>query len=156
MKWLALIIVLILLIVSVRFRKLAVMLVLAGGVVGLLFWQYQDYEQNKSRNRIPPSQVILQNVLFDTSNHHYEMTGRIINHSDQYTLNGVQLKISVEDCKNDTPMSCIVFWATNEYIYITIPPKQARDFKKAISIYSDQNIEGLLRWNYSILYADSQ
>ncbi len=156
MKWLAIIIVLILLMVSVRFRKLAVILVLVGALVGLLIWQFQDYEENKSRNRILPSELILKNVLIKPSNSHFEMTGRIINNSDQYTLKGMQLKMSAEDCKNNSQMSCIVFWENNEYIYITIPPKQARDFRKAISIYSDQNIEGLLEWNYSVQYADSE
>ena len=64
MKWLVGIIILILLIVSVRFRKLAGSLVLLGIVVGLLLWQYQEHEKNKSKNRISPSELVLKNITF--------------------------------------------------------------------------------------------
>ena len=52
MKWLAGIIVLILIVVSEKFRKFAGFFVLVCVIGGLLFWQYQEYEKNKSRNRI--------------------------------------------------------------------------------------------------------
>ena len=156
MKWLAVIIVLILLVVSARFRKFAGIFVLVCIVGGLLFWQYQEYEKNKSRNRISPSELVLKNISFKPSNSNYEMTGRIINNSEKFTLNGVQLKITVKDCTNNDNINCIIFSEKNEYIYVYIPPKQARDFKKDIYLYSDQNKEDRLVWDYSIEYAESE
>ena len=154
MKWLAGIMILILLIVSVRFRKLAGSLVLLGLVVGLLIWQYQEYEKNKSKNRISPSELVLKNISFKPSNSHYEMTLRIINNSQKFTLNGIQLKITAKECANNT--DCIVILEKNEYIYVHIPPKQARDFRKEVSFYSNQTIEGKLVWNYSVEFAESE
>lgn len=156
MKWVAGIIVLILLVVSVRFRKFVGFFVLVCAVGGLLFWQYQEYEKNQSRNRISPSELIFKSVSFKSSNSNYEMTGRIINNSEKYALNGVQLKITVSDCTNNDDINCIIFSEKNEYLYVYIPPKQARDFRKDIYLYSDQNKEGRLVWNYSIEYAESE
>jgi len=156
MKWLSGIIVLILLVVSVRFRKFAGVFVLVCAAGGLLFWQYQEYEKNKSRNRISSSELVLKNVSFKLLPNSYEITGRIINNSEKFTLNGVQLKITIKDCANNDNIDCIIFSEKNEYIYVYIPPKQARDFKKDISLYSDQNRENRLVWDYSIEYAESE
>jgi hypothetical protein len=82
------------------------------------------------------------------------MTGRILNNSEKYTLSGLQVKISVKDCINNN--DCIIFSENNEYIYISIPPTQARDFKKEIYLYSNQSIENQLVWNYSIEYTESK
>ena len=157
MKWLAGVIILILLVVSERFRKFAGVFILICVVGGLLFWQYQEYEKNKPRNRISPSELVLKNVSFKPSNSNYEMTGRIINNSQEFTLNGVQLKITVKDCANNNNNNdCIIFTEKNEYLYVNIPPKQARDFRKDISLYSNQIIEERLVWNYSVEFAVSE
>lgn len=154
MKWFAGIIILILLLVSAGFRKFAGIFVLVCVVGGLLFWQYQEYEKNKSRNRIAFSELVFKNISFRPSNGNYEMTGRLINNSEKYTLKGVQLRIIARDCAYDA--DCIVILDGNEYIYINIPAKQARDFKKDIYLYSDQNIRDKLIWDYSIEYTESE
>jgi hypothetical protein len=156
MKWLAGIIILILLVVSAKFRKFAGLFILVCAVGVLLFWQYQEYEKYKPRNRISPSELVFKNVSFKLSQSSYEMTGRIINNSEKFTLNGVQLKITIKDCANNDNIDCIIFSEKNEYIYVYIPPKQARDFIKDISLYSDQNKENRLVWSYSIEYAESE
>lgn len=156
MKWFAIVSVLILLIVSVRFRKFALSVALLLGLCGLIIWGYQEYEAHQVRNRILPAELTLRNVSFSPLNNDYEMTGRIINGSEKYPLNGLQLKISVKECaKDDDDLNCIIFYETEEYLYIMVPPKQARDFKKLITLYSNQAIKGRLVWNYSIVYADS-
>lgn len=156
MKWFLGIIILILLVVSVRFRKFAGFFVLIWISGAFLFWQYQDYEKNKSKNRISPSEVVLEKISFKPISNNYEMTGRMLNNSEKYTLSGVQLKIIVKDCTNNDDTKCIIISEKNEYIYISIPPKQARDFKKEIYLYSDQIVEDKLIWNYAIEYTESK
>lgn len=156
MKWFAIVSVLILLIVSVRFRKFALSVAMLLIFCGLMVWVYQEYETHQVRNRILPTELRLENVSFMPLNNDYEITGRIINGSEKYPLNGVQLKINVKECaKEDDDLNCIIFYETSEYIYIMVPPRQARDFKKVITLYSNQAIKGRLIWNYSIVYADS-
>lgn len=156
MKWLAGIIILILLLVSAGFRKFAGIFVLICVVGGLLFWQYQEYEKNKSRNRIALSELVFENIAFKPSNGNYEMAGRLINNSEKYTLNGVQLKITAKDCAYNDNTECVIISDADEYIYINIPAKQARDFKKDIYLYSDQNIGDRLVWDYAIEYTESK
>ena len=82
--------------------------------------------------------------------------GRIINNSEKYALNGVKLKIIVKDCANNDNTQCIVISEVDEYLYINIPSKQARDFRKDIYLYSDQSRSDDLVWNYSIEYTESK
>lgn len=156
MKLLLGVIILIMLIVSVRFRKFVGLLALMWITGAFLFWQYQNYEENKSKNRIHPSEVILNNISFKPINNNYEMTGRIKNNSEKYNLSGVQLRITAKDCTDRYSDNCIIFSEKEEYIYISIPPKQARDFRKDIYLYSDQLIKDKIIWDYSIGYVESK
>ena len=155
MKLFAIVSVLILLIVSVRFRQFALSVAMLLVFCGLMVWVYQEYETHQIRNRILPSELRLENVSFESLNNDYELTGRVNNDSEKYRLNGLQLKISVQECDDHEHHNCITFYETEEYIYIMVPPRQARDFRKVITLYSNQAFRGRLVWNYSIVYADS-
>lgn len=155
MKLFAIVSVLILLIVSVRFRQFAHSVAMLLVFCGLMVWVYQEYETHQIRNRILPSELRLENVSIESLNNDYELTGRVINDSEKYRLNGLQLKISVQECDDHEHRNCIIFYETEEYIYIMVPPRQARDFRKVITLYSNQALTGRLVWNYSIIYADS-
>lgn len=156
MKWLVGIVILILLAVSAGFRKFAGMLVLTGVVGSFLIWQYQGYEGNQSKKKISPSELIFEGVLLQPSDTNHDIIGRIINNSDKYSLKGVQLKLTIKDCAKHEKNNCIIISELDEYIYINIPPKQARDFKKPIYLYSHINIRGNLDLDYSIGYAEAE
>lgn len=156
MKWLAVIVILALLTVSAGFRKFAVFLALTGIVGGMLIWQYQAYEENRPRTKILPSELIFENLSLEPTNSNYELTGRIMNNSDKYTLSGAQMKLAIRDCSSNDKSDCITISEIDEYIYVYIPPRQARDFKKDINPYSDINIQGELEVDYSIEYAEAK
>jgi hypothetical protein len=156
MKWLAIIVILILLVVSAGFRKFAGILVLICLVGGVLIWQYQEYGENQSRKKILPSELIFDGVSLEPSNGNYDFIGRIINNSDKHALSGVQFKLTIKDCTKNDKRNCVIISEVGEYIYINIPPKQARDFKKNINLYSDINIRGILVLDYSIDYAETR
>lgn len=157
MKWLAVMVILILLAVSAGFRKFAGILIVASAIGGVLIWQYQEYDENQSRKLILPSELTFEEVSLEPSGgSSYDFIGRIINHSDKYTLSGVQLKLTIRDCAKNDNNNCIIISEVNEYIYINIPPKQARDFKKNIFLYSDINIKGNLALDYTIDYAETR
>lgn len=156
MKWLAIIVLLTLIAVSAGFRKFAGILILISAVGGLLIWQYQEYAANQSRNNILPSELIFADISLAPSYRGYDIIGRIINNSDKHALSGVQLKLAISDCTNGDNSNCIIISEADEYIYINIPSKQARDFKKDIHLYSDINIKGKLVLDYSIEYAETK
>jgi len=148
--------ILILLVVSARFRKFAGILILVCAVGGFLYWQYQENEEKQSKKRIAPSEVFFEGVSLKSSYGSYDMVGRITNNSNKYTLKGVQLKLTFRDCAKDSDSNCIIIAEEDEYIYINIPPKQARDFKERVYLYSDLNVKGKLVWDYSIEYTKAE
>mgnify|MGYP000073642876 FL=1 len=156
MKWFAVIVILVLLTVSAGFRKFATFLALTGIIGGFLIWQYQAYEENRPKTKILPSELIFEEVSLEPSDSDYELTGRIMNNSDKYTLSGTQMKLAIRDCSSNDKSDCITISEIDEYIYIYIPPRQARDFKKNIDLYSDINIQGELEVDYSIEYAEAR
>ncbi len=156
MKWLLIIVFLVLLAVSAGFRKLAGALVLLCVIGGLLIWQYQVYKENYSRKNILPSELTFEDLSLESSNESYRLTGRIINNSDKYDVRGIQLKITISDCKINANNNCIIITEANEYIYADIPSKQARDFRKNLFLYSDIVIKGKLDWDYSVKYVESK
>ena len=156
MKWLVVIVILILLALSAGFRKFAGILVLTCAIGGILIWQYQEYEENQSRKMILPSELTFEGVSLESSNGNYDFIGRIINNSDKHALSGVQFKLTVKDCAKNDKRDCIIISEVDEYIDINIPPKQARDFKKYIYLYSAINIRGELVLGYSIEYTETE
>lgn len=158
MKWLLGILLLVLIVVSARFRKFAAVFVLVGITVVLSVWQYQEYAKSSVKSRILPSELVLQNLSFKLSgsNPEYEMTGRVINNSEKYTLNGMLLNVTAQECSDSLNTECMVISEQQENIYITVPPGQGRNFRKNVYLYSNQDIQGHLVWNYSIQYALSE
>lgn len=156
MKWLLIVVFLALLAVSAGFRKFAGALVLFCAIGGILIWQYQVYEENQSRKNILPSELAFENVSLESLNENYRLTGRIINNSDKYDVRGVQVKLTVSDCKIEDNNNCIIISEADEHIYVDIPSKQARDFRRNIFLYSDIIIKGTLDWDYSIEYVESK
>ncbi len=157
-KWIFGIAVLALIIVSPRFRKFALIFLLIASIIGVALWQYQEYERNKSKNSIHPSELVLQNMEFKPldTDYEFEMSGRIINNSEKYTLKSIVLTITTQECGDSSQADCLIVSEQQESLYLTIPPHQARYFKKAIYLYSNQNIKKNLVWGHSIRYAVSE
>ena len=84
------------------------------------------------------------------------MVGRITNTSNKYTVKGVQLKLTFRDCEKENKSNCIIVAEENENLYVSIPPKQARDFSESVYLYSDLNIKGELVWDYKVEYAKAE
>jgi len=152
MAWVIGIIVLVLLVVSAGFRKFAGGFILISAIAGFIYWQYQENEERQSKKRIKPTELLFEDVSLNSRfSSSYEIVGRITNNSSQYTLNGVQLKLTFRDCEEDEK-NCVIVAEDNEYIYANIPPKQARDFKESVYLSSGTKFKGKMVWNYKIEY----
>jgi hypothetical protein len=83
----------------------------------------------------------------------HDLTGRIKNLSSQYTLTGVALTITIEDCEGDFPHpSCVTIGEDKDHhFWVHIPPGQVRDISEPIYTGSTQP-KGKLQWYYSISY----
>lgn len=156
-KWILGITILALILLSPRFRRFAVIFILIASILGVSLWQYQEYERNKSKSSILPSELTLQNMEFKPlgTDHEFQMTGRIINNSEKHTLKSIILIVTTQEC-NIEQTDCLIVSEQQENLYITVPPHQARYFKKDIYLYSNQNIKNNLIWGHSIRYAISE
>lgn len=156
-KWILVITILALIVLSSRFRRFAVIFILIASILGISLWQYQEYERNKSKSSILPSELTLQNMEFKPldKNHEFQMTGLIINNSEKYTLKSITLTVTTQECNTDRT-NCLTVSEQQENVYITVPPHQARYFKKDIYLYSNQDVKNDLIWGHSIRYAISE
>ena len=156
MPWLVVLILLILMLALPEFRKYGVVIVLVLAVGIFLLWRYQENEENKSKARIPPSDLSFENVSLQPAYSGYDLTGRIINNSKKYTLNGIQLKLTFKDCNKENNGGCVVIAEENKYMYIKIPPEQARDFKEDFYPYPVPDVKGKLIWEYTIEFTKAE
>jgi len=119
-----------------------VALLIIIGVIGFFAW-YQDHELDASKRRIPPSEVELADTrLTDLGRGAREVAGRLRNHSTQYTLREVDLRVSIEDCVDQ---HCEIVDQSDIRVKPTIPPGQARDFSQRAYFKSTLQLRGELR-----------
>ncbi|MBC6961814.1 MAG: hypothetical protein DWB48_03500 [Nitrosomonas sp.] len=152
MVWVIGLIVLILLIVSAWFRKVAVSVIIVTGVVGSLIYVLNEREEERALSRIPLAELDFENVALKPSYSGYKLSGRIKNNSQEFTLKQVNLLITMRDCIG-TPDSqdCVTIGESHENMDLNIPPGQARDFEKSL-YFPGGNLKllGKLEWNYSV------
>ena len=151
MRWILIaIIALILSTLVMRFNRLAAALIIIIVVaIGSIAW-YQQREMEAARQRIPGDQVELADFkLVKPDRNTRELVGRIRNHSTQYTIEELGLKVVMDDCRNghcDTIDQVKVIFAD------PIPPDQARDVKRRIVFTSLLQPKGTLVPHFHLLY----
>jgi hypothetical protein len=156
MAWLAAIVVLLLLVFSTRFRKVAAVVagVLAAAVG--IFILVQQQSQKEARALIPSSDVDLHEIRLQSDFGSYKLVGRIRNNSPSYTLTGVSLKLVLKDCDTATQASCVTIGESEEHPFFeNIPPGQARDIDSYIFPGTTKR-KGKLVWHYSIAYTEGK
>lgn len=152
MVWVIGIIVLILLMVSAWFRKVAVGAIIVAAVVGSLVYFLNEREEERSFSRISLSDLDFKNIALKPEHSGYRLSGRIKNNSGEFTLKQVDLVITMQDCTDAAnSVDCVTIGESRENMDLNIPPGQARDFEKLL-YFSGGNprILGRLEWNYSV------
>jgi hypothetical protein len=149
---LGLIIVVVLLALAITNKNIGRALPLAGatiiGIIGFLAW-YQDHERTLSKQRIPVSEVELVDLrLTDGARGAKEISGRIRNHSRNFTLVELRIQASMEDCIDD---HCEVINQTDVTLKPAIPPEQARDFHERIYFQTVPAPRGQVTLNYQVI-----
>ena len=152
MAWLAGIVVLILLVVFPGFRKFAGGLFALTAVVGGFFYLQHEREESRSLSRIKSSELTFENVALTPDYSGYKLAGRVKNSSAKFTLKQVTFMVTMQDCTGESrSQDCITIGESNETVYVTVPPGQARDFDE--SVYFSGGVlkpKGHLQWNYSV------
>lgn len=98
------------------------------GIIAYLAW-YQNHELSLSKQRIPAAAVELADMKITDEARGGQITGRVRNHSQEYTLTELQVRISMEDCADG---HCEVINQTDITLKPHVPPGQARDFREPL------------------------
>lgn len=129
-----------------RALPLAAVIILA--IIGFFAW-YQDHEMKLSKQSISTAEVELANMqLAEGERDTREISGRIRNHSTQFTLVELGIQVSLEDCVDGR---CEVINQTDFTLKLNVPPGQARDFRERIHFRSTPALRGQLQSRYEVL-----
>src|SRR3569623_50603 len=110
-----------------------VALIIVVAVIGFFGW-YQDLEFDSAKRRILPSEVVLADTrLADFGRGARDVSGRLRNHSTQFTLQEVDFRVSIEDCLDghSEPVD-----QSDITVKPHVPPGQARDISQRANIKS--------------------
>ncbi len=156
MAWLAAIIVILLLIYSGRFRKVAVALVAALVVGVVVIYLYMQDSKRQTRSLIAESELDFQDIKLQTDYAGYKIIGRIKNNSHQYTLTAVGLNISFDDCDTNTENgNCVTIGESTDRVSLLIPAGQLREFSEYV-YPGNTRPKGRLVWHYSVAYIEGK
>lgn len=128
-------------------RVLPAALAIVIGIIGYFAW-YQNHELTLSKQRIPAAEVELADMKIIEETRSRQITGRVRNHSQKYTLTELQVRVSMEDCANS---HCEVINQTDITLKINVPPEQARDFREPLYFTSPLAPQGKLELHYAVI-----
>ncbi|HKJ23006.1 MAG TPA: hypothetical protein VKA13_07945 [Gammaproteobacteria bacterium] len=151
MRWILLaILALIISSLVLRFSRLAAALIVGiVFVIGGFAW-YQQHQLEASKERIPHDQIELVDFkLANPSLNTHAVVGRIRNHSKQYTVEEIGLKILIDDCYSG---HCDTVDQTQVIFSEPIPPGQARDVHTRIVLDALFKPKGRLVPHFRIAY----
>ena len=156
MAWLAATIVILLLIYSGRFRKVAVALAAVLAVSVVVIYLYMQDSKIQTRSLIAESDLDFQDITLQPDYTGYKITGRIKNNSRQYTMTAVGLNISFDDCDTNTSNeNCVTIGESKDRVSLLIPAGQLREISEHVYPGSTHP-KGRLVWHYSVSYIEGK
>lgn len=153
MVWLVIgIVVLILLVLSTYFRKIAATAIVIIGLVGGLAYFLNEYAEERSLSRITAAELDFRNVTVKPGHSGYNLAVRVQNNSSEFTLKQVGLRLAMQDCTGEgDARDCVTIGESDVSMDLNIPPGQARDVEKTLYFSgSPPKILGELEWSYSV------
>ena len=78
----------------------------------------------------------------------YTLVGRVRNRSARHALMELRLKLTMKDCTEAN--TCEIVGQSDEAIYVTVPPGQARDLDEYVSFAGLGSPRGKHQWTYEV------
>ena len=119
-------------------------------LLALYFLNLEESEIQKFP--IPRDQLALSDMVSEFSYaDNWKFSGRITNSSEK-TITDIEINIVLYDCPDDNGEisdACVVIGDIVEFVGVSVPPRQARDFTDNIDI--DNAVpKGMLLWDYQL------
>ena len=124
--------------------------VLIGGLLYYTFTAPSAPEEEM--NRIAVSEISIEEVDLVLDPRVSKLSGRVINNSPGYALTGIGFDVKLYDCAaEDTPLAeCFIIGEDEKEAHLSAPPGQLRAFEAALIFANLPDVEGVLRWDYSV------
>lgn len=139
-----------------RFGKALLWGIVVVAAIGGTAWAVYDArtkaEARAARTRIRADEVELADLrlgLPRAGDGIARLTGRVRNGSAQYSVTELTLMVTLRDCLEAD--SCEVVGESTESIYLTIPPRQARDLDEYVFFSDIGEPRGSRVWNYFLV-----
>src|SRR3569623_2524334 len=133
---------------KIRAATIPVALIRVVAGIGVFVW-YQDHEIDSAKRRILPSDVELADTrLAVLGRGARDVSGRLRNHSTQFTLQEVDLRVSIEDCLDG---HCETVDQSDITVKPHVPPGQARDFSQRAYFKSMLQLRGEPRLRIDVI-----
>ncbi|WP_372765441.1 hypothetical protein [Litorivivens sp.] len=150
----ALVVILLLLVATGNLRLMLGFLVVAVVIVTALL-VFDRFVDQRSASRIPPEQVEL--IGFSLKPGHrtvYELAGRVQNHSPDFGLFRLSLRVLGLDCPQADAVKedCLAISDQLTQLGVDVPAGQARDVEQRIRIdNAPLKPRGVLRWEFEVV-----
>ena len=152
--WPILIFMVVSLVLFSKYRVLRAFLLALGALSLVLVLYFEVFEDVSNLNsKISVDQIKVDNALLKKRTaHSYIFTGNIFNLSKEETMVGFEVLVRLKDCSpvDDIEMDCHIAGQREEFIRISIDPKQSQDFSQRIYFYNASEITNEMHWDYKI------
>ena len=134
--------------------RIAGTIIAAVLIGGLLYYAFTaPSAPEEELNRIAIDEIEIQEVELMLDPRVTKLKGRVINNSATYTLTGIGFDVKLYDCAGeDTPLTaCYIIGEDKKEARLSAPPGQLRAFEAALIFANLPDVEGVLRWDYSVV-----
>lgn len=107
----------------------------------------------------PLEELRLSDLKLEGGGAPFKLSGRATNQSAQWRLKSIMLDITRRDCYEGAldPSGCAVIWRGRQWIEVSVPPQQARDFATSIWARGDAaRAAGTIRDDFEIVAASAE
>lgn len=158
-----LLLVIIVIALAIRFKWVRWLLLIPVVLVVILIAYFvqqaseQKQETEASKHRISGAELELTNLGLSPANYGtiYQLTGRVQNHSSRYSLTGLTIEVTLQDCLTTPPgrrENCDTIGQATDHIYsIDIPPGQVRGIQESVYFSNVPPIRGKWAWSYRLV-----
>jgi hypothetical protein len=141
------------LIAAPGFRRWGLLLGAAVGLgLAVYFWQTSP-ETARTAQRIDASELVLDQLAYETTQRGATVTGRVANGSEEFRLREMKIALRLRDCPDaDTPIvECPVIGQSTAIARPDVPPGQLRAFTAHFMFANVPEVAGILRWDWDIV-----
>lgn len=132
-------------------RRLAICSLAGLAVAALALWGYESYQIHSQGELFAQNDIVISEVKVTPASYRpnlLELTGHIRNNSKQTTLDGVQLKLQLQDCFEAKP--CRALTARQQYVATKLGPGDTMTFQEDLYLDKADLPKGKLKLNYSV------